>query len=209
MSSQNPSFTGQSPQLLTLPTSSPEGLASVRVCPPAAPVPIAPAGAAGIADASSFQSVQAVVYDCKDTFLGDDVARNPQRYPVRVNDGISRFWLYLDSTEADYSQTQTSVGVPITPDPFEIQVRVASGLVSETIFQGIVTPSSYKDNGLIVGLDGYLGSQYEVWGRVPNVGGTAFPLMVKFRIHVDRLAAAARPPTLGRLTTNVAIQYYP
>lgn len=211
MSGPNPPFIGSSPALIVLPSGGPEGLQSVRVVPPAQGIQIVQAGdAVAEASAISFQPVQAIELDCN-TRVDESCAGDG--YPSRVNNAMSRFWVYLDSVAAGFGLAGAQPGVipPAVPDPFELQVRVASGAISETIFQCLVTPTSYKDNGLIVGLDGYLGTRYEIWGRIPNVRGTAYPLLVKFQLIVDRLSQVRTqfPPFKGRLTTIEAIQYYP
>jgi hypothetical protein len=211
MSGPNLPFTGNSPQVILLPSGGPEGLESVRVVPPAQAILLADAGAASLLDAASFRAVQEVMINCEDTFINDGDGCTA-RYPVRVNNAMTRFWLWLDSLSPGFGQAGAIPALmPVNPPPFEIQIRAGSGNVSETVFQGIVTPSSFKDNGLIVGLDGYLCSQWEVWGRVPNVAGDKYPLMVKFHIFVDRMAqrSTGAGPTLGRLVTATPIQYYP
>lgn len=211
MTSPNPPFISSSPQLILLPSGGPEGLESARVVPPPQNIPLADPGAASLTNAASFQAVQAVTIDCVDTYVGD--GGQIQRFPTRVNNAMSRFWLWLDQISPGFGQAgAVPVLRPKFPAQFEIQIRAATGKVSETVFQGLVKPTSFDDNGLLVGLDGYLCSQWEVWGRVPNLGGTEYPLMVKFNIFVDRMAqrcSGVQPPTLGRLVSATPIQYYP
>jgi len=197
---------------MILPSGGMEGLQSVRVVPPMQAIQLAEPGVSVLQDAGSFRAVQAVLIDCRETVVACSDGCIPN-FPVRVNNTMSRFWLWLDTISPGFGQANANPKfLPTTPGPFEIQVRAASGGISETVFQGLVEPSSFKDNGLLVGLDGYFCSQWEVWGRVPNLNGTAYPLMVKFHIFVDRMAqrtSSNQGPTLGRLVTAEPIQYYP
>lgn len=186
---------------------------SIRIPVPFAPVQIAPAGNA-LANAATFQPIVAIQVQPRQCAFFVDPCGTP--YQMYADDTICRASIYLNVIRP------LGAVVQAVPNPFDFQVRMASSMISESIIQGTVTPSSYADNGLIVSFNGLLGNQIELWGRIQNKGGAqpaALPYEIGVQFLVDRYqqlgsgdpASNAFPVDVfsGRMVTSAKVQFYP
>ena len=214
MTSPNPIFPGGSPQLIMLPAPDrTEGVQSWRVLPPAQTIPSLDLSQP-ISNASSFEPIVGVYIDCSRT--GND-GYQAGSYPVNVRDAMSRVAIYLTHLAPAFND-KTAVGLvpPVAPPDFDLQLRAAGGSISETVAQFQVKGlTTFKENGLLLIVTGYLCSQWELWGRVPPKNGQRqFPVSIKVQFITDRLGNGVPGVADGlffgkRLSTGVAIQYYP
>jgi len=163
----NPVFSQSGATLIEIPAG--VNCGTYRVTGAQVSLPLAPLGSL-LTDASSFGQVQAV----------HDVAKQICNLPSgagAICAGFSRVSLWLtrmiqplasDNASANVPLIAAGVQPPATPPAFDIQMRWACGNISETLFQGTVTPTTWNDHGLLVEVSGVQADQIELWARIPN-----------------------------------------
>lgn len=166
----------------------PEGLGSWRL-PACLPqnVPLwDPSDPRGGFDADGYWPVQAVYLDCN----ARQVKCPGCSYEAYLNDGLSRCTVWLESVEFQ-PPFPVAGGTPLD---FVVKVsdhNFPQGLAIGTII--IPQPTTFGDPvttlGLMASVSGVLGSQFELWARVPVAIDTPprNPLTIKVAFVVDRI----------------------
>lgn len=115
-------------------------------------IAIAPAGA----DAAKFRSkVSLQASGAVDDFYGQELG-----VPTSV---LSLFYFALDNATG-INGTANSTDVP---SPVVLQLRQGSSWAMNVRFTGTLSAVSFADRDLLLQKSGLLGTQWEIWGRVP------------------------------------------
>jgi hypothetical protein len=204
----NPVFQPATDSMIDIPTGINGGM--YRVTGAQRSIPFAPFGDP-LLTANSFGQVQAV----KD--VAKKVCAGPGGAGVICN-GFSRVSLWLtrmiqplalDYGGANIPLIAAGAQVPLTPPPFDIQLRWASGNISETLFQATVTPAAWTDHGLLAEVSGVQADQIELWARIPNQGAAS---VLSFSVYIQWSLTShsnnSIVPVVGNIVTVKAIQQY-
>lgn len=204
----NPVFSPNGKTLIEIPSGINCGL--YRALGGECSIPFAPLGDP-LTNANTFGQVQAVKDSAKQVC-------NLSTGSGTTCGGFSRVSLWMtrlipplssDFASANAPLIASGVAVPPVPPAFDIQLRWAMGNISETLFQGVVTPASWNDRGLIVQVSGVQADQIELWARIPNPGPTSvLSFGIALQWGITFVSDNNTVPVMGNLTKAVAIQQY-
>jgi hypothetical protein len=204
----NPVFNPDSQSLISIPKG--VNCGTCRATGSQRSIPLAPLGDT-LMTANSFGQVQAVRDEPKQTCMNPSGA-------VAVCNGFTRVSLWLtrmvqplasDDAYANTPLLTAGVQVPATPPAFDVQLRWATGNISETLFQGTYTPAAWTDHGLLVEVSGVQADQIELWARIPNPSPAAtlsFSVFLQWQLTVH--GGNSTVPVVGNNMFIKGIQQY-